>query len=211
MTITRTYYIGIDPDVSTTAVATVGVVRDSESNELQVYGVQATVFRAKDTIEALYRFGGDKTYPVSTRVAVESQHVIRGRTKDPGSIIKIAQVAGAAAAWACRSGGSLLQMPDPVEWKGSVPKQVSMERTARALGWDYTKKGTAKTGYIVPKKPGVTNWNEVKLFLDSDWKHLMDAFGLALWLACEHEPGLKAMIESKRPKTGFQALLTFDR
>ena len=110
------------------------------------------------------------------RTIVEGQEIYRGKTGNPADILRIAQVAGGALASAQALPGDTL-LPTPNEWKGSVPKEIHQGRTCTKLGWRFEK----RAGYVVPIEPdGFVNCGTAAM-RDSDWKHVLDAIGLAIW------------------------------
>lgn len=102
-------------------------------------------------------------------IVVEGQQIYRS-TKQPSAIIKLAQQAGRLAAIADIYGTPVL-MPLPRAWKGTIPKQIHQARLYRRLGWPY-KLNKGKT-YAYPE--------DRQGHLQSHWKDIGDACGLAVW------------------------------
>lgn len=177
-----TYFVGIDPDLHTTAIAVadlhevyhIEVVRSS--NNLK--GHDAVLDQIQRLAMALPRLLEHPLYDPATLV-VESQRIYERHQKaNPNSLLPVAQVAGGAVG-VCEGRWANLVLPQ--DWKQQQPKEVNQARTYEHYGWDHKK---AK-GYVVPTNHGFTN---VK---DSDWKHLGDALGIALWAAKEAETKAK--------------------
>jgi hypothetical protein len=121
--------------------------------------------------------------------AVEGQRLVAAagrRHARPEDLLRLAQVTGGAMA---SVQGSLdrarLLVPKPQEWKGQVPKQVHQARTLRALGLDPVKHGSGASGYCRPSvEPSPLLGSQGAFSVrGSDWKHVCDAVGLALWAA----------------------------
>ena len=104
-------------------------------------------------------------------LVIEGQEIYRGSNSkvNPNGLLMIAQIAGAAAGL-LREGASGLRIPRPREWKQSIPKPVHQARILSKLGWGYKK----TQGYSYPLSSPFD-------FKSSEWKHLVDAIGLAVW------------------------------
>lgn len=174
-----TFFIGVDPDLHTPSVAcvdfrgaVVGLWVGRVIKELK--GADAVIASAKAITEHLRV----ATYGAQV-AAIEGQDLYLGgdrATKNPKSILAVAQVAGAAVgvmSYRCR-----VLLPLPRDWKGSVPKGIHQARICQRLGWPYRAAG-GKEGYCVPTDPPV----KFEKFKGGDWKHLLDAIGLAQWAA----------------------------
>lgn len=173
-------FIGIDPDLHTTAFAQVGL-----DKSILGVGVAKVPAKFKGTeavlrmIAEMQRFACNHVWVTSTRlVCVEGQELYVGKTKNPKDILALGQVAGGCvAAFAGLSIIPDLAMPLPKEWKGGVPKRIHHARIYGSLGIAYKACGTKENGYAVPLDPVRT----IGKVLKSDWKHIGDAIGLALW------------------------------
>jgi hypothetical protein len=208
----RSTYVGVDPDTKSTAIALLKYCEHS----LSILPCSGLVVSANDRdgmISALGFYSAvAPTHPNSCLV-VESQHISYSQTKDPNSIVPLAQVAGACAGLLGRQ-YSEIRMPEPSEWKGSVPKAIHQARVATCLGWGYETRGNPpKNGYVVPHPGCVAGLSmdcfpprTLSRFNPGAWKHLMDAFGLALWALlkdAERTPGLRDRLESRSRSVGF--------
>ncbi len=109
-----------------------------------------------------------------------------GKTKksNPQHLISLAHVAGSA--WAsisrCVEAAGLLV---PAEtWKGSVPKSAHHRRLCSQLGWDYKEQLRVDGPRIVPIGIELL-YNDLPS--DVEWPDVLDAIGLARWLAKENQ------------------------
>lgn len=180
--------LGVDPDCHNTAFA---VVRN---NKLKSVSCTRVSRKIKGQRCAPYIYAGTKARTIRSRLcpplvcAIEGQTIRRGaghETKNALSIVQLAICAGAAL------GGILANAPDcnimvvdPVTWKGSIHKQIHQVRILKRLGWAYELVGNAKTGYARPCNPD--NYRHIcgaENLRKGDWKHVMDAIGIALWLS----------------------------
>ena len=112
---------------------------------------------------------------------VEGQQIYKGKTKNPTSILMLGQVAGACLT--LPAGETMF--PLPKEWKGDVPKSVNQLRTLMYLGvYSAFRKVGGKEPYwaLRPHAPRLSLFDRMPTkMLQSDWKHTLDAVGLALW------------------------------
>ena len=114
-----------------------------------------------------HRLAGEST------LIVESQELHLGHRSAPKDIIRLAQVAGAIlGAFGISPKTSMLVSPST--WKGQVPKEIHQARVCKKLGWDFE----AMSDHV---RPAQKHWDGFTVHKPSDWKHLMDAVGLALW------------------------------
>ena len=112
-------------------------------------------------------------------LVVESQEAYLGsgsRKSTPKDLIWLATVAGLMAAIPSER----LLMPRPKEWKGQVPKAIQQGRKARRLGWQGTIHETKSGGWFEPTDFGAYP-PEIHDVRGTQWGHVMDAIGLALW------------------------------
>lgn len=115
-------------------------------------------------------------------VAVEGQEfLIKGNA--PFTDIGMLSAVTGAALGAAESHGATVYCPKPVEWKGNLPKHIHHARIARDLDFEVEIRGSGKNAYGVPKDPKIRSL----LPLIADWKHGMDALGLAAWARSEHK------------------------
>jgi len=107
------------------------------------------------------------------RIIIEGQRIYPGSKARPNDMIKLSKIAGAAAGvFAMYLPDTKILIPEPREWKGSVPKAVHQARTYTKLGWGYTK----CKDYSYPQHPTVGQG-----LTQSEWKHMGDSIGLHMW------------------------------
>lgn len=106
-------------------------------------------------------------------IIIEGQRIYPQSKVRPNDLIKLAHLAGAAAG-VCASlyPGSRILIPEPKDWKGSVPKHIHQARLYKKLGWGYKQ----TKDYAYPEHPTVG-----KKLLKGEWKHVGDAIGLMQW------------------------------
>lgn len=166
-------FLGIDPDLHNTGIAiadkTGKIVHvDCCCVHRKLKGSNAVIEMAKvlDVQLAKYKM---------LHVAVEGQTINFKQTRNPGDILHLAHVAGIAVGIIASRGWVSLLIPTPREWKGQVPKQIHHQRILEDLGWKYK----VHPGYCVPISPPVEMGIPLKA---TQWKHVIDAIGLARWL-----------------------------
>lgn len=177
-------FIGIDPDLHHTGIAIVdpfGRVLEVECAKVStsLRGAKA-VAAMSDELLCSMKYHAE-TYARTVRAAVEGQTISFRQTKDPSSILHLAHVTGCAVSALRAHTLASVYIPAPREWKGQVPKQIHHQRICERLVWAYTLHGTKKSGYASPNDPPVG-----KHLKPSQWKHVLDAVGLALWAAEKH-------------------------
>ncbi len=177
-------YIGIDPDLTNTAVAYLVGDKITKVDIIKAKGKkkESQVLEMMRALCAHIRHTGFTPLIENWVLAVEAQVIAAYHTKNPMSILHLGQVAAAALTVYHRtyvedSPNGLSLFPRPTEWKGSVPKEIHQARICKKLKWKYTK----RSGYCVPEGIGVP-----ELARSSDWKHGLDAVGLALWAREQH-------------------------
>lgn len=189
--------LGIDPDLHNTAVA---LVRDGRVEYVEVIRVDKKLKDA-DAVKAMCieigrwernepLFDPESVMGIALdALVVEGQELYRGQTGNPADILRVGQVAGAAVG--CFSGdlhymAGQAYLPQPKEWKGNVPKKIHQARICKRLNWPCD----ARADYVVPRTGEVCGLPDISRHLKAaDWKHVMDAIGLALW---GEEQALKA-------------------
>lgn len=184
-------FIGIDPDLHTTAIA----VADLEKvRHLEVVRVPSKL-KGHDAVLAMAQESRRVCmieHAVEAIPVIESQRVYSRHDKaNPNSLILLAQVTGAFLNDLENTWGGA-QLVYPQDWKGQQDKYINQGFTYKHYGWEYTihdNPKNKKDWYCVPEIEGF----DVR---DSDWKHLGDALGIALWAAKEH--ARKARIEKRR-------------
>lgn len=177
-----TLVIGVDPDKDTPAFASVLIGADYS---IKVVGV-GIAGAPKSIHPTLTHNLGSSLVPMThTRVFVESPEAIytKGRGIRVQDIVELARRAGEMATALYYSGFHNIDYISPAEWKGQVPKGISQARICKRLNWTYEIKGTQKSGQwcqvtgfgsaTVPQGMWALN--------HKDWKHVLDAMGIALW------------------------------
>lgn len=177
--------LGIDPDLHTLPICQLvgeGAIFHILRVPADLKGVAAARAMAGLLLEFFWVAPLNRpTVPV--RVVIEAQRIVSSggssafSTARPEDIALVSFVSGAATAAAFQLTDDILN-PTPSEWKGSVKKKISQERIAARQGWSVRYAGgTGKGCYCVPTDPTI-----LKLVKNAgDWKHAMDALGLAQW------------------------------
>lgn len=207
------FYLGIDPDTSRTAMAFIEcatgrleavylVKQPKEVKERSVgmacrvadalirpYLLNPDVPDGKLTHEFI-RLPDPSNFP-TLACAVEGQEIYRGmsKTRSPEDILKLGPISGAAISclhllWPATE----IYMPQPKQWKGQVPKRAHQARILQACGMEYATAGGAN-GYCFPTK-GHENVVGAADINQGDWKHVVDAIGLAMYARQRHSLGL---------------------
>ncbi len=189
-------FCGIDPDLHTTGVAFV-----EDYNGLEPRLTYAACIKAKgktehDAVIAMARalrdhfLEAEHLPPKCNGFAVEAQEMYLSKTKNPRSIMLLANAAGCAIQeLVSQYPGVYARFPPPALWKGQVPKHVKQSRAFTKLRIPYEIKGNVTTGsaYCVPDLDH-HKYSSVKQgkLNPGDWKHVGDAVGLALWARHEY-------------------------
>ena len=174
--------LGIDPDLHQTAFALVQDEPFVKILRVEVLSIPETL-KGTDAVVAMssalgaapYRYAG------TSLVVVEGQQIYLGSGQArPDSILRLAQVAGAAlgAFWAFSK-----MMPRPTEWKGQVPKGIHQARILKRFGIFYKVVGREKgcVPLTLEGEPGLAGVEGSDLVPKGAWIHVVDAIGLALW------------------------------
>lgn len=175
------YFIGCDPDLSSTALAAVTDI--GKLRELRV-------FRAYTKLAMIKTIGWVDSFcfvEKTNAFAVEAQEIYPSgpnKTKNPGDILHLSQVAGALLGRCFedyRLGIEFGYFPLPVQWKGSIPKIIHHRRILNKAGIpaDYVGEAGGKDPYCYIK---AGPWHDA-FPNKGDWKHLCDAIGLAQYAA----------------------------
>lgn len=173
--------LGIDPDTKTTGL---GIVVDGRPRYGQLIAVPKRgakwVTRRPLMVAALNEAISMLCYNTPDAehidiIVVEGQFIYTDGKARPNDILHLAQMAGAAmaAARAAYPTATLL-VPLPVDWKGSVRKDIFTKALLQKLQLNPTSRGLEFSGSTA-RLPGT-----VKLPA-KDATHVIDALGLARW------------------------------
>lgn len=171
-------FVGIDPDTHRTAIA---LLYPSDAWQIRIVPVGREL-KGRDAMIEMCRHMQRHiaNLPAPAACAVEGQTFLmngKARFEDIGYC---ASVSGAVLA--SFSGSAPAYCPEPSAWKGNVPKDIHHARIGKRLGFDVEIKGSGKTAYGMPTDKTIRG----QLPLASDWKHGLDALGLALWVRDLH-------------------------
>ncbi len=168
--------LGVDPDVHNCAFAFIQQAENEQVPQLTVWVVRQRDGKDRDAAIRMI-LGKGLDHILSDILVVEGQDVrYTGKTSfaNPQDICNLALITGAVLAL---SNASVIYSPLPREWKGTVPKHIKQCRILDELDIEYVTKG-GKSPYPVPVK---RHLYEVGHVLESDWKDITDAIGLAVW------------------------------
>ena len=172
-----TAYMGVDPDTVRPSFALV-------NTEGSVIWLWCPKLKGRD-LSGLGSVILDKTdyHPAASvkYAAIEDQYIVDGKKAD--RLRKLCQNAGSCMVLT----GLMYEIESaqyirPATWNGGFEKHVSGARTLRKLGWGHIRKG-GQTPYCIPENPP----DEFKHILAGEWKHLVDAIGLALYAKEIHD------------------------
>lgn len=182
------YFLGIDPDMHTLPIAVVD--ETGKLVNLQIVEVSKKL-TGRDALVAMVRELSTACISFKEQLGrivcatVEGQELYQfgpSKTKNPKSIMFLATVAGAALLKTIHMQSyTELYFPTPQEWKGNVPKQIHQARVLGRMGIKYTLVCTRDNGYCVPNEKAWANPTCLWSLKKSDWKHAVDAIGLAQW------------------------------
>lgn len=184
--------LGIDPDLHTTGCALVEW-HDGGLRALQTWIVRvADKFKGEEAEQKMILaivadFHARMLGPLMKDswlgnppelACVEGQEIYLRSVARPNDQLRIAHVAGAAAAL-CAYAGLKFSIPLPKRWKGQVPKIIHHARIRNKLAWPIE---------------AAVGWGTI---LPSHQTHVMDAVGLAQWALFEHDPQIrKTMVKA---------------
>ena len=164
-------YCGIDPDTKNTAIAII-----TEDGRLYDWAIVKTPSKVKgeEALPYLAKAFKSVALPYCAVCCVEGQRIYRNSQAAPNTIITLANAAGVCLSWAVDNADKVC-LAAPQEWKGTVPKPIHQARILRKAGWGAKK----KSGYSVPILQDSQIDGPIGKIKDSEWKHLVDAIGLA--------------------------------
>lgn len=174
---TTRLFMGIDPDMHT--LPAVVLNEHGKLIHVQVFTVEKKVTGREALVQMVKQLHTRYSGPIPNVLTVEAQDIYQfgpGKTKNPKSIMFLATVAGACMERFVHAHD--IYFPPPQEWKGNVPKQIHQARICGRMGWEYEKRGTQADGYCVPTGAGMLGY--LATIKAGEWKHIIDAIGLAL-------------------------------
>lgn len=167
-------WLGVDPDTQHTGICLysadpkyyiVGIIRTPSG----LVGTEAIIAQAKGAQQFfLYLFANYLSTEFG--LVVERQTKFHHRKSRPEALLKLALVSGVWLGQANRF--ARIFLPEPVEWKGQIPKEIHHRRVMKEADLSYQM----DRDHIVP-----TNIPSFCKILTSDWTHIIDAIGLAIW------------------------------
>lgn len=175
--------VGVDPDLHTTPIAQVFLSAAGLGvSSLEIVRVPSK-FKEEDAALAMARALKEMDPLGFAHVlVVESQKSYGGVKKKarPEDLINLAFVAGAAthSVYDCNT----IFWPQASQWKGTIPKGIHQMRIMSKLGWIGKKHETKSGGWAEPISFGDNPPTcDVSRVTGGQWKHAMDAIGLAIW------------------------------
>lgn len=183
-------FLGCDPDMHSTAFAAVD--ETMKILAVEVCNVPAKL-KGTDAVLAMidsfpWAMDNLKVWANPSSCAVESQELYKGMTKNPRDIMHLAQVAGAACLkfTQCMIPDTVLYFPAPVQWKGSRDKlshhKHILARAKVPVQFIGEMGGKEPYCFIYPDYANA-NISGASDLTPSDWKHVIDAIGLAQYAA----------------------------
>jgi hypothetical protein len=185
------YYLGVDPDLQATAVA---VVND-EGIPVAVYCLKHKGTTGRDAVVSMidmmgaFMVGDNLPEAEVAAHAVESQEIVYAAKmgRNPRDLALLANISGAFCAMLrLVYSEALALLPAPQKWKGSVPKPVHQARILSDIKWEAKRVGTDNDGYCYPLNTEKLSVIGIEAINKGDWKHVMDAIGLARFAREQH-------------------------
>lgn len=176
-------YLGCDPGLKQTALAWVDFTPAPLVMRVEVVVSKASPATPGAMIWAVSN--SSQRWSPADVVVAESQQVYDKRGQagrkggdgrvQPKVLIGLAHVSGAVA---LAAGVEDIRLPEPVEWKGNLAKDVYHEAVLTALGqgWEWDVVESASQRRLVPRSPPVGSD-----LPGGAWQHVLDAVGLCLW------------------------------
>ena len=168
--------LGIDPDFHSTAYA---CLEDGLPTVLGTVKAPKKLTGLRAVTHMVSALAEIDNMPMLDMIIVEIPRVYPKTKVQPNDLVGLAVVAGAAAAaWVGEQGPQcLLRLVHPQEWKGTQPKDVHHRRICTKLGWRFTTSGKNIWPHMSARDKGQIDCN----FATSEWYHVLDAIGMAMW------------------------------
>lgn len=174
--------IGFDPDSHATSWGALEYVQGSMPRVIGVGVVKVPAsYKGFRAVREMAREMQKAELPFTPDIlVVEGQQIYEKGKAKPDHILQLAQVAGGVFSHCLgRWPRAESYLPRPMQWKAQVPKRVHQARVWEKLGFETSGHGHTQHGYSSPKDGGkIPTYGRVTR---SDWKHIGDAVGLALW------------------------------
>ena len=196
-------FAGADPDLRVISIAYVDIEGKMVGFFLYRYPSKERNIARSELLNWAVHTAAFCRHP-SMLACVEYPRIIP-TTPNRQSLVELAVVSGSLA------GNLDAQVVLPMEWKGSIPKNIHQARVYATQGWDSKQVKTNGTKYAYPigeayQKHLNNCWTIVdgelieagieKSLPNSMWKDLGDSLGLAVYAQCrystqttEHPPG----------------------
>lgn len=172
---TESIICGIDPDLHATALCWWKVGRETPLR-LEIFRVAKNI-KGQDCA-ALMAWQFDYGFCRANLALIEGQRFRKAKgheTKNAQSLIDLATITGVFAG---RPEFGETLIVEPSTWKGSVPKAIHQ---ARILGAIPGTKFKATKTYCYPTAGPLLALGKAAGIKRSDWKHVVDAIGIAAW------------------------------
>lgn len=176
--------LGIDPDLTSTALA----VLNPHHDEIARFGLIRAA-RYEDMLESvpleLRRLLGPHADNIDVAV-VEGQQIYQSRIEgkearaDKNDLIRLAHVTGTCVG-VLRSLGIDAVVVLPVDWKGQRSKLATGEKLVRKWDWEAHRRGGKDPYLEMVGRESMVKTSDGRKCKVSDWKHLVDAAGIAVW------------------------------
>lgn len=177
--------IGIDPDLTSTAIA---VYDPMLQKMVRLALVRARGYQSMlSTLPLeLERMLGPYIAGVDA-VVIEGQKIYQTRTggkearADKNDLVHLAHVTGICYGLLASHPSITPYVVEPSQWKGQRTKIATGTKLMNALGWRGRQRG-GKDPYIeMFDQDSICKTSDGRKVKASDWKHLVDAAGMALW------------------------------
>jgi hypothetical protein len=179
-----TTFVGIDPDLHCTAIATwdhlhnqpehAWVVKTPKSKGTQQQSVQLHIADLFQGIPLFPRCNDIHFFAVEAQTLQRTGGNIHTRPQD---IVVLGNVAGAILGILRGRGYHHVEFPAPELWKGGVAKSAMQARLYQQLGMGYVLHGKGSAAYAVPERIP----HHLSNIKGQEWKHVGDAILLARW------------------------------